>query len=286
MTKIKNSHDLHLRLPAGYWQELLQHCDRTGESHSHVIRAALAEYLDIQHHTLWQVSTSTAVLEGVSDGCLRVSDLREHGDFGIGTFDRLDGEGILLNGQCWQARADGSLREVPDEELTPFFVVTHFHPDQTHQFLNLNGWQDLCDRLDSLRPTNNLFMAIRVQGVFEQIQLRTMSLSEQGENLLSAASHQVEFDHQNLSGTMVGFWSPSYASSLNIPGYHFHFVSDDLRHGGHVLDQSAVLSADVNVELQLESDLRLALPQTNAFMEADLSRDPTALLSVAEALSE
>ncbi|MFL0761946.1 MAG: acetolactate decarboxylase, partial [Prochlorococcus sp.] len=113
-----------------------------------------------------------------------------------------------------------------------------------------------------------------------------MSLSEQGENLLSAASHQVEFDHQNLSGTMVGFWSPSYASSLNIPGYHFHFVSDDLRHGGHVLDQSAVLSADVNVELQLESDLRLALPQTNAFMEADLSRDPTALLSVAEALSE
>ena len=46
---------------------------------------------------------------------MKVADIRRHGDFGLGTFDSLDGEGIMLDGRCWQARGDGSVIEAPDD---------------------------------------------------------------------------------------------------------------------------------------------------------------------------
>ena len=281
----RRRHTMELQLPEGHRRALEAHCRRTGESASHVLRAALSDYLDLEHHTLWQVSTSTAVVEGVSQGCLRVGELARHGDFGLGTFDHLDGEGLLLEGECWQARADGSLSRAPDEELTPFFVVTHFHSDQQHQFEQVTSWADLCNRLDALRPSDNLFMAIRVRGMLDRIEVRTVSAVETGTELEAAAAVQTVFDHHNLSGTLVGFWSPSYVSSLNIPGYHFHFLSDDRHCGGHVLENGAVKAGQLTVDLHLESELRVALPQTRDFLEADLSRDPSEALARAEAKS-
>jgi acetolactate decarboxylase len=275
-------HDLHLRLPAGHWQALEAHCARTGDSMAHVVREALADHLDLDHHTLWQVSTSTAVVEGVSDGCMRVGDLRQHGDFGLGTFDHLDGEGILLGDQCWQARADGSLSLAPDDELTPFFVVTHFQADEVHHWSTIQDCGDLRGRLDQLRLGNNMFMAFRLRGVFQRLEVRSVSAVEAGVNFVQVAQEQTVFPLQEVSGTMVGFWTPSYASSINVPGYHFHFVSDDRRHGGHVLENGTLRAQQLTVEVQRESDLRLVLPQTKAFLEADLSRDPTQALEISE----
>ena len=77
----------------------------------------------------------------------------------------------------------------------------------------------------------------------------------------------------------MGFWSPAHASSLNIPGYHLHFLSDDQRHGGHLLDLKATA---LEVEFDFQSNLRLALPETKEFLMADLSGDPTAALEEAE----
>ena len=282
MTPKTPGHDLHLRLPAGHWQALEAHCARTGESMAHVVRAALADHLDLDHHTLWQISTSTAVVEGVSDGCMRVEDLRQHGDFGLGTFDHLDGEGILLGDQCWQARADGSLSLAPDDELTPFFVVTHFQADSAHSLSAIQSGEDLRARLDPLRPGDNMFLAFRIRGVFQRLELRSASAVESGVKFEQATQSQAVFPLQDISGTMVGFWSPSYASSLNVPGYHFHFVSDDRRHGGHVLDHGTLRAQQLTVEVQRESDLRLVLPQTKAFLEADLSCDPSQALKNAE----
>ena len=42
--------------------------------------------------TLSQVSTINALLAGVYDGILTVGELKGYGDFGIGTFEGLDGE--------------------------------------------------------------------------------------------------------------------------------------------------------------------------------------------------
>jgi acetolactate decarboxylase len=42
--------------------------------------------------TLYQISTSSALVEAVYGGSVYSSVLLEHGDFGLGTFEGLDGE--------------------------------------------------------------------------------------------------------------------------------------------------------------------------------------------------
>lgn len=123
------SHPVEVRLGEGLWRALQERCGRTGESADHVIRAALAEALDL-NQTIYQVSTCGALVQGVYQVCVRVADILRHGDFGLGTFDGLDGEGILLDGTCWQARSDGSVHRAPPEALAPFWVVTSFRGDQ------------------------------------------------------------------------------------------------------------------------------------------------------------
>ena len=272
-------HNLHLRLPAGLWAALQAHCTSTGECFNHAVIAALAEALDIEHHTLYQVSTAGALVEGVYQGCVSVGTIRRHGDFGLGTFDGLDGEAILLDGVCWQARGDGSVQVAPDAALAPFFVATHFAADTEATFGGVVSFADLRERLDGLRPSANLFVAIRLHGLFERIKVRAACKSAPGTDLVSATSHQAEFELQNISGSLVGFWSPDYARTINVPGYHLHFLSDDHRHGGHLLE----LGADtLQLGLHTESNLHLALPETAAFLAADLSGDPSSALATAE----
>jgi len=273
------SRDMHLSLPDALWTALEAHCQRTGESLNHAVATALAEMLDVKHHTIYQVSTSGALVEGVFGGCVRVADILRHGDFGLGTFDGLDGEGLLIDGRCWQARSDGSVHEAPPDARAPFWVATHFVADQTHVLEDIRDWDDLARRIDALRPSDNIFAAIRMRGDFEKIRYRVACKAAPGTDLVSATSRQAEFSFEAIAGLLVGFWTPSYARTINVPGYHLHFMSADYTHAGHVLDLSAKRLA---LELHLESNLHLALPETPAFLGADLSHDPSAALAKAE----
>ena len=93
---------LETMISPGLWQALLGHAQRSHESLAHVVSKALAEYLQIAHHTLYQVSTSTALVEGIYQGAVRVGTLREHGDLGLGTFEDLDGEMVVLDGSSFR----------------------------------------------------------------------------------------------------------------------------------------------------------------------------------------
>lgn len=274
-----SSHRIALRLGGGLWEALQERCRRTGESVDHVIHMALAEALDLDHHTIYQVSTSGALVQGVYSGCVQVSDLLQHGDFGLGTFDGLDGEGILLEGRCWQARADGSVVPAPAEALAPFWVVTRFRADLTQTLEDVRSWADLTARLDALRDNANLFVALRLRGEFAQIRYRVACRAEAGVGLVEATAGQAVFELGPLSGTLVGFWTPAYARTINVPGYHLHLLSDDHQHAGHVLELKA---AQLQVELHRESHLQLVLPETPAFLQADLSGDPAAALAQAQ----
>ncbi len=198
------------------------------------------------------------------------------------TFEQLDGEGILLDGVCWQARADGSLIQAPHEEAIPFWVATHFQAEHQMRVSDIGSIADLGGRIDPVRPGANLFVAIKIQGLFEQVEMRTVSRVPEGMGLLEASKNQTMVRLEKVSGTLVGFWSPAHTTSLNIPGYHFHFLSDDHGSGGHVLD---VKADSLNVELDFQSNLRLALPETKQFLEADLSRDISEELHQAEGVS-
>ena len=236
---------------------------------STVVDRALATAFDLERHSLFQVSTSNALVQGVFQGAVTVQDLKRNGDFGLGTFDGLDGELIMLDGVCHRATGGGAVTSPPDDARVPFAVVTHFRPD-----LSLTAapgsLADLTTELDASRPSENLFVGIRATGQFERLSLRAACAAESGENLLEATAHQSEFRVVDIEGTLVGFWAPLYPRAVNVPGYHFHFLSNDRDLGGHVLDMQ---TGPLEVGIHVESELHIAIPETEEFLAADLSGD-------------
>lgn len=266
-------------LPEALELALVAHCKRTGDSFDHVIVRALADFLDLEHHTIYQVSTSGALVEGIYQGCVRVREILKQGDFGLGTFHGLDGEGIMLDGTCYQALSDGTVHPADPDHLAPFWVETHFKADVDATFDQIRDWEDLLCRLDTLRSSDNIFAAIRIDGIFSRIQYRVACKAKSGTDLVSATEHQAEFCFEQIEGTLVGFFTPDYAHTINVPGYHLHFISRDRAHGGHVLDLAA---SSVDVAVDHEYQLKLVLPESSSFLNADLSEDPRAALEQAE----
>jgi acetolactate decarboxylase len=271
--------ELRLKLSSSLWAALEERQRTTGEPIHHIARAALADYLQVNHQTLFQVSTSGALVEGVYGGAVTIGELRKHGDFGLGTFEGLDGEMIALDGRFYQVRSDGTVHEAADSDCSPFAVVTHFSPDERLSIRECRDLGTLCAQLDTLRVSSNVFYAIRVTGPFAVVHTRAMCRTAEGVPLVVAAAHQPEFRIRDVRGTLVGFWSPEYAGALEVPGYHLHFLTEDCRAGGHVLGCDG---HDLDVQVQRVNDLRLALPENEAFLQANLRRDPAAALDKAE----
>jgi acetolactate decarboxylase len=225
-------------------------------------------------HTLFQTSTLGALNVGVFDGELTIGELRRHGDLGLGTFDALDGEMVVLDGEVFRVGIDGLPQTVPDDATTPFAAITRFAPDQT---LILEGPLDyaaLREELDARLATLNVPVAFKITGDLPSLRARSVPRQSTPYPPLSdAVAEQTEFDLTDVRGTLVGFRTPAYLAQLNAAGYHFHFLSDDRQAGGHVLD--AVIGP-VRVDLQYLHDFRMLLPENAAFATADLDPGPCA----------
>jgi acetolactate decarboxylase len=279
---IPGSRHLDLRLTDSLYQALEERRRRTGETLDHIVQDAIAQSLGVDHHTLFQVSTANALVQGVFQGCVTVGALKTHGDFGLGTYDGLDGEGLMVDGRVYQALSDGTVVEPPDGATAPFWVTTRFRPDRTAIMPVVQSWEDLCARIDEHRSSANLFAAIRIDGVFDEIRYRVACKSPPGTDLVSATSHQAEFAAAPFHGTLMGFWAPAFARTFNIPGYHLHALSDDRQRGGHVL---GLRGTDLRLQVMDVDSLVMALPETPEFLAADLTGDPSAALRKAEGAS-
>jgi acetolactate decarboxylase len=271
--------ELSCHLSTGLWNHLQEYSQRTQQPVTHIVSKALADLFEIPYHTMFQVSTATALVEGIYQGAIRVATLREHGDLGLGTFEGLDGEMVIVDGHFFQVRSDGLVREVDDNVLTPFALITGFAPEPAVTLDQCPDLAHLTSRFDTLRHSDNVFFALRVDGKFDYVHTRAMCRTKEGVPLVQAASVQPEFEFHDIAGTVVGFWSPEYVKTLNVPGYHLHFISTDRTHGGHLLQCNG---RGLRLQIQREGDYHIALPETADFLKADLRRDPTADLTRAE----
>ena len=261
------AHRLETTVSDALWAAIRARADSLGLPVRQVVQDALAEALDVEHHSMFQVSTSGALIEGLYQGAMTVGALRRHGDTGLGTFEELDGEMILIDGHCYQARGDGSVTEVSDDTLTPFATVVAFSPDETVSLSDIGSFDDLTARLDGLRTSNNDFFAWRITGHFDELRLRAACRHASGTPLVEAVADQSVFECHDITATIVGFWSPPFSQAIAIPGYHLHAVSKDRTSAGHVFDLRA---PEVLAEVHRVSDLHVALPETEAFLRADL----------------
>jgi acetolactate decarboxylase len=235
---------------------------------------------DHDRETLYQVSTIDALLTGVYQPLAKLREVLPHGDFGLGTFAALDGELIFLDGQVYQAAADGQVRRMPPDTGTPFMAVTFFDadhvldspPDQT--YAAFKPW------LESQLPSRNLIYAVRVDGTFQHLTVRSVPRQAPPYRPLAEVSkEQTLFEHAAIQGTLLGFWCPTFLQGVNVPGFHLHFLSADRQHAGHVLDFRL---ASGRVQLDRTEAWEVQLPLDPAFLNAPLQGDQRSALQAVE----
>jgi acetolactate decarboxylase len=224
---------------------------------------------------VYQYSTLQALIEGVYDGERTLEELRRQGDFGIGTFNALDGEMILLDGEFYQVRADGLVYRPSLETRTPFAAVVSFVAEETWELPAGLDYASFREWLDGkIGGADNLPVAVHVRGRFGRVRTRSVpAQSPPYPRLTEVTRHQPEFAIKACAGRLVGFRLPPYLAGINMAGYHLHFISDDLKSGGHLLDFETVGGT---VEICRRHRLVLDLPASEAFTGADLANDKQA----------
>lgn len=234
--------------------------------------------ISAQTDILFQVSTLDALVAGVYEGETTLASLKAHGDFGIGTFNAVDGEMMLIDGLFYRVDGTGKVRLAPETERTPFAAVTFFEPDITIESDSPVSMDSLYRFIDSRLPSENLFYAVRLIGSFDAVRTRSVPRQEKPYvRLTEVVKTQPVFEFTEAKGIMVGFRCPSYAKTVNYAGYHMHFLAQEGEGGGHVLGFTA---DKVRIEIDVTDGFHLALPDDPVFYRVDLSGDGDAVRKV------
>jgi acetolactate decarboxylase len=232
----------------------------------------------VKTHTLFQVSSSGTPVAGVFDREVTVKAILEYGNFGLGTFARLDGEMVVLEGRAFQVLGTGRVLEASPDAGAPFAVVTRFSPHIHVNCRPVASFKDLEKCCDAYRLTGNIFYAIRLDGHFSRIGTRAVDSSSPSSCFTESTKAQSESSFTALDGTLAGLWSPGFSSAFCDRGYHFYFISKDRQRGGRLQDVAAV-----GLSLRIESltDFHLAMSASEAFLQAHLSKDTASKLAYA-----
>lgn len=227
--------------------------------------------LRITRHTIFQSSLMTALLDGIYDGELSIGELLGHGNFGIGTFNALDGEMIILDGVCYQLRGDGTAEVASLDQLSPFAIATNFVPRLQLKAPDNLKRSELSEFITSHLPSENFMYAVRITGHFHDVRVRTVSKQHKPYRPMTEATlDDAELHFEDVRGTVGGFRTPVYEKGIGVPGCHVHFVNEAKTKGGHVLDFTL---AEGTVEVCPGTDLELHLPLTQEFSNASLAPD-------------
>ncbi len=215
----------------------------------------------------YQISTLQALALGFSKSVTTVEELLLHGDIGLGTFEDVDGEMIVLDGKCYRAKNNGDVVPAELERGVPFASVCCF---QSHKQEKL-GRMDTIDQLKewlTLRieedfGLNSMYM-VRIDGEFSKVDARSESGTKAHHVSLKDALSvtQKAFIFEDIKGSLVCVYYPDYMDGINAAGWHLHFLSEDKKHGGHVFDIS--LSRG-NASFCRITSVEVQIPDTPAF---------------------
>ncbi len=228
----------------------------------------------VERETNNQIALLQSLTLGHFDGSITVGKLKTLGDIGIGTFDGLDGELIMLNGVVYRADSNLKINVVADKVTIPFSNVTFFDKDLSIRLNNIADKSSLEQKLNECvqRYGVNNFYFVKIPAKYNSILVRSESKQVKPYPTLVQAlqATQQEKTFENISGTIVGLYCPQYMSGLNSVGWHFHFVTDDKKFGGHVLELNI---NNGTAELDITGKFNMILPENKDFQTLDLAQD-------------
>ncbi|WP_036325451.1 acetolactate decarboxylase [Microbacterium sp. B19] len=214
-----------------------------------------------------QFAVLDALMEGVYSSGVPISEVRRWGDTGVGCCEGLGGEVILLDGEAFECTADAVPRRMRDDEAVPFVDVCFFG-EKAAEVLGRLDLDGVTAEVEGRLLSRNLFHAVRIEGVFSRVRTRVTRRQEEPRPLGEVAAEQVETESADQSGVMIGFWMPRIYQGITVAGLHLHYLSDDRRVGGHVLD---VAIDRATVRISAFSEFSLRLPRDEDFLSTELT---------------
>ena len=215
----------------------------------------------------YQVSTLQALALGFSKSVVTVGELLKHGNFGLGTFEDVDGEMIVLDGKCYRATDNGDVFLAEDDRGTPFAAVCHFQSHRSEEFGKIDSIEQLKEwltlRVEEEFGLNSMY-AVRIDGEFSKVDARSESGTKAHHLTLKEALSvtQKAFIFENVRGSLVCVYYPDYMDGINAAGWHMHFLSEDRKSGGHVFDINLTRG---NASFCRITSLEIRIPDTPAF---------------------
>lgn len=239
---------------------------------SHHRRSAAHQQAEAEHQdVIYQVSTLTALLEAVLDGDETYEEIMRHGDFGVGTFNALDGEMIALDGEFYQLHPGGAVTAVTPEQKAPFAAVTFFHTEAELDIDEPMDQAGVLSLIDATIPSEQEYFAIRIDGAFSSMLVRCPQRQQKPyPTLAELTKTQIEVELAQTSGSIIGFRAPQSAQGTTVAGYHLHYIDDAREIGGHVLEFALTRGV---VLIDHESDMQVHLPKGAKFRTSHLTQE-------------
>ncbi|KFF23678.1 acetolactate decarboxylase [Chryseobacterium vrystaatense] len=213
---------------------------------------------------IFHYSSMDAMRNGVYTGDITVKDAKQKGNFGLGTYNLLDGELIALDGNIYRIASDGSVETADLKRLIPFGSFTFFKKEQSIELQGVRNIADLQKKLIELLPSPNRFYAVKIEASFRSISLGGAEKVNEKDTrgIAYFMKSRPVYQKENVKGTLIGFYNPPYAGGLDLTPFHFHFLSDDKSVGGHLIE-GIPSDLKITVELDEKNAYEVILPNSN-----------------------
>jgi len=208
---------------------------------------------------LWvdQIGTYDYLTAPNYTGLAPVNSILQGQTLGLGTFDHLDGELVMVGGVAYRVGIDGTPRPITSTASTPFFEAIEFRPDWSGPVAPGTTCANLLGAVNALAQTDTGIVAVRVRGTFSDLVTRSVPAQTLPyPSLADATAKQVVFQLGSRKAVLVGFRTGADFAGIGAPGLHVHGITADKTAGGHVL--SCVVGNDVQLSVQRAAGFRVS----------------------------
>jgi acetolactate decarboxylase len=221
---------------------------------------------EFYHYSIW-----TALVNKVYDGDLTVKEAKTHGDIGLGSYNGVDGELIMLDGTLYQVPSSGEVKVATDSMHIPYLNTTFFNKQASYEFVGKISYDSLRKLMHLHFTSPNFFYAFKIHGEFDSLKLGSLARQQKPyeHGLDSLLPTRPIFNYTNIAGSMVGFYCPDFMGDINVAGFHLHFLSDDRKAGGHVMEFTG---KKLNAEMEKLTSYHFVLPDNDEFQKANLEK--------------
>ncbi|MEH0152492.1 acetolactate decarboxylase [Limibacter armeniacum] len=217
---------------------------------------------------IYQYGSTLTLFGMVINGDLTSNKMLEHGNYGLGLENNIKSEFIVVNNEIYTIDAVGKVDKATPNSKASYMTMWDFKPEKTVTLKNIKSYKELDTALKAEMESENSFYTYKMKGQFSFLEMGSAIEYKNNETLIENRERRVLYTNHDVSGIMVGHFTPNHAAATCFPGMHFHFISDDLKLGGHLED---IAFDQIDVEIQKVDTLVFTLPEVEAIKVADMN---------------